>query len=127
ISSIGDWAEGSVSEVVPKVQPDTRTFLVKVDITHPTLRSGLYGKVRFIIGRKPAILVPRSSVVLKGQLVGVYAVNDDNIVTYRLARTGRQYDDKVEVISGLNSGDRIIVDGIENAVDGGILKEAAEK
>jgi multidrug efflux pump subunit AcrA (membrane-fusion protein) len=65
--------------------------------------------------------VPRTAIVEKGQLAGVYAVDSQDIVTYRLIRTGKSYADKVEILSGLKSADRIIVKGVEKAIDGGIM------
>jgi hypothetical protein len=53
----------------------------------------------------------------------VYAVNDKNVITYRLIRKGRAFDKGIEVLSGLRNGDRIIVSGAERAVDGGIVKD----
>ena len=57
----------------------------------------------------------------KGQLTGVYTVDKNSVIAYRLIRVGKLYGDRVEILSGLNPGDSVIVDGVEKAVDGGIL------
>ena len=65
---------------------------------------------------------PRRAVVEKGQLTGVYVVDNQGVMTYRIIRTGRAYGDEVEVVSGLKPGERIVVAGLEHAVDGGVVK-----
>jgi RND family efflux transporter MFP subunit len=122
IDSMGKQIKGEVSEIVPAVDPVSRTFLMKVDIKGESLRTGLYGRVLVPEGKREAILIPKESVIEKGQLVGVYAVDDKGIITYRLIKIGKTYNEKVEVLSGLSDGDRIVVDGVENVVDGGIVK-----
>jgi multidrug efflux pump subunit AcrA (membrane-fusion protein) len=122
IDSVVKRIKGQISEIVPAVDPMSRTFLIKIDIKGESLRTGLYGRVLVPEGKRETILVPKESVIEKGQLVGVYAVDDKGIITYRLIKTGKTYNEKVEVLSGLSDGDRIVVDGVEKAVDGGIVK-----
>jgi RND family efflux transporter MFP subunit len=114
---------GTIGEVFPAVDPATRTFLIKIGLNTPSLKSGLFGRVLVLEGRKENLLIPQGAVVEKGQLTGVYAVDNRGIMTYRLIRRGRPYGEKVEVLSGLKAGDRIAVDGLEKAVDGGRIKQ----
>ena len=66
--------------------------------------------------------MPKVAVVEKGQLAGVYAVDSQGIVTYRLVRTCTEHDSNWEILSGLKAGDRIIIQGVEKAVDGGVME-----
>ena len=59
----------------------------------------------------------------RGQLTGVFVVDEKGIITYRLIKAGRVYDGLTEVLSGLSKGESIIVSGMEKAVDGGIIKQ----
>ena len=86
------------------------------------LHSGLYARVKIAVGEKEIILVPGEAVVSKGQLTGVYVVNGNNIVTYRLVRPGKEYGEKIEILSGLKPGDTIITDNASRIVDGSILQ-----
>ncbi|MBI5587346.1 MAG: efflux RND transporter periplasmic adaptor subunit [Deltaproteobacteria bacterium] len=122
IDSLGRTIEGKVMEAVPSVSPASRTFLVKIALMGDGLKSGQYGKVSFPAVKKTALLLPLSAIDAKGQLTGVYAVDDKGVVTYRLVRTGESYDNNVEILSGLNPGERVIVEGIDKAVDGGLIK-----
>ncbi|MCL5062811.1 MAG: efflux RND transporter periplasmic adaptor subunit [Nitrospiraceae bacterium] len=122
IDSIGQEAKGRITEIIPAVDPMSRTFLIKIDLKMPSLKTGLYGKVLIPEGKREAILVPQKAIVEKGQLVGVYVVDDKGVITYRLIKAGKKYGEQIEVLSGLNGGEKIIVDGVEKAVDGGIIK-----
>ena len=127
IDSINRNMNGRISEVVPSIDPSTRTFVVKITVSGAGLKTGLYARVRIPNGRREALTVPASSIVEKGQLTGVYAVDAKGIVAYRLVRIGNNFGNSVEVLSGLVPGDRIIVAGLEKAVDGGIMIEAQGK
>lgn len=122
IEAIGRRIPGKITEILPAVDPLSRSFTVKVSLSGDGLRSGLYAKMRIASGKKELILAPRSAIVEKGQLTGVYAVDGQDIVTYRLVRTGKEYDGHWEILSGLKPNDRIIVQGVEKAVDGGIIE-----
>lgn len=125
VDTLGLDTKGNVIEVVPAVDPATRTFLVKIALADKGLRSGLFARVRLPRGEREAILVPKGAVVEKGQLTGVFAVDPRGIVTYRLVRTGKTHGGGVEVLSGLQAGDRIITAGLDKAVDGGQIAGGA--
>jgi RND family efflux transporter MFP subunit len=127
ITSIGKNLKGRISEIVPAVDPMSRTFLIKVEVPGEGLRSGLYATLRIPLGKKEALVIPETAIVEKGQLTGVYAVDEKGIISYRLIRTGKRYDHGVEILSGINPKDRIITEGADKAVDGGILSQGTEK
>jgi RND family efflux transporter MFP subunit len=122
VGALNSDIKGRIAEIVPAVDPGTRSFLVKIDMDNAIeLCTGLYAKAFIPRGRKEAILVPEDAVVEKGQLVGVYTGDDKGVVNYRLIRAGTSYNGNTEVLSGLQGGDRVITDGIEKAIDGGII------
>ena len=84
----------------------------------PGLRSGFFGRARFPVGQKQILKVPQKAILHRGQLVSVFVVDSSNILQLRLIKTGRQYGDQFEVLSGLNDGDRIVVEGMERAKEG---------
>ncbi len=122
IDALGRVIEGDITEVVPAIDPGTRTFLVKIALGDESLRTGLYASVLIPSGKRGALLVPRPAVIDKGQLEGVYTVNDEGVATYRLVRTGRDYNGAIEVLSGLKDGDIVITEGAQKAVDGGVVE-----
>ena len=97
-----------VVEVVPAVDSAARTGTVKIDLPAlPQLRSGLFGRALFDTGARKALTIPAASVVERGQLQSVY-VAENNIAHVRLVTVGTSVKNQVEVLSGLNLGDRVI-------------------
>jgi RND family efflux transporter MFP subunit len=127
IDALGLDTTGKIIEVVPAVDPSTRTFIVKVALSDQGLKSGLFARVRLPRGEREALLVPKGAIVEKGQLTGLYAVDPQGLVTYRMIRTGKAYEGNIEVLSGLNAGERIITAGMEKAIDGGQIAPGAAK
>jgi multidrug efflux pump subunit AcrA (membrane-fusion protein) len=110
---------GTVSEIPPTADPASRSYLVKLDLPpRRALRSGLYGTARFTSGRRQALTVPQSAIVQRGQLAGVFVVNDQGLAQLRLLKTGETFGDRVQALSGLNEGERIVVEGMANVTDG---------
>jgi multidrug resistance efflux pump len=114
---------GRVEEVVPAVDPGSRSALVKIGLgAAPGLRSGLFGRALFAVGEREALSVPRGAVVTRGQLTGVFAVDRSNTARLRLVQPGREFGDRVEVLSGVAPGDRVVVEGVERVADGSRLE-----
>jgi len=98
-----------VTEIVPAVDPRSRSFLVRADLpVNPVLQPGMFGRFQFRCGERQALTVPAEAVVSRGQLDYVYAVHGDR-ARLRLVRLGRATDGgRVEAISGLGPGDVIV-------------------
>jgi RND family efflux transporter MFP subunit len=126
IDALNQTFKGKVAEVVPSVDPMSRTFTVKIALGGQGLKTGLYVKVRIPTGARDALIIPVSAIVEKGQLTGVYAVDSQGVISYRLIRFGKRFEDNVEILSGLRPGDKIIVTGVERAVDGGIIAATSQ-
>lgn len=119
INALGRRLSGPIIEIVPAADPQSRTFTVKVDLPPtPGLRSGLYGKVRFFVGQREALLLPKKAVVEQGQLEGVFVLDPEGIARLRLVKTGRAYGDRIEILSGLSPGERVVIEGVEKVSDG---------
>ncbi|KWT82960.1 efflux RND transporter periplasmic adaptor subunit [Candidatus Magnetominusculus xianensis] len=118
--------KGTVTEISPLVDSTARTFSVKIAIAQKGLRSGLYAVAAIRGGQRQSIDVPESAIVEKGQLRGVYVVDSNGVVTYRLITTGRKLaaTGTLEVLSGLTDGEEIITAG--TAVDGGQITGYAQ-
>ena len=110
IDALGDQPiEGKVAQIVPAADPSSRTFTVKIDLPpNPQIRSGLFGRARFPHGERESISIPKSAVLNRGQLQAVYVVGSDQLASLRYVTLGSAWDDQVEVLSGLQSGDRIV-------------------
>lgn len=110
---------GTVAEVVPAADPASRTFVVKVELPpHPGLRSGLFGRARFVVGERSVLAVPRAALVQRGQLQSVYVVEPDGVARMRLVKSGRTLGERIEILSGLAEGERVVVGGVDRVTDG---------
>jgi RND family efflux transporter MFP subunit len=104
--------QGSVARVLPTGDPSTHTFLVKVDLPAVRgLKSGMFGRLRFQHGSARATLVPRSAVVARGELTGVFVVGGDKVARLRFVKLGRSFGSRMEVASGLTAGEKVLEDG----------------
>jgi RND family efflux transporter MFP subunit len=110
VDALGDQpVEGKVTQIVPAADPGSRTFTVKIDLpANPQMRTGLFGRARFERGQHEAISVPKIAILSRGQLQAVYVVGSDRLVSLRYVTLGPTSADLVEVLSGLQSGDRIV-------------------
>jgi membrane fusion protein, multidrug efflux system len=103
--------EGRVSEIAPSSDPGTRTYTVKLQLKQSpddrALRSGLFGRAIFTTGTGQALVVPQSALARHGQLEGVYIVAD-NVAIFRIVKTGKAYEQGIEILSGLTPGTRIL-------------------
>jgi hypothetical protein len=73
------------------------------------IRSGLFGRTSFPRGQREAIAIPKSAVLNRGQLQAVYVVGGDQLANLRFVTLGVTSGDQVEVLSGLQNGDRIVL------------------
>lgn len=112
IDALGDRElKGKVVEIVPAADPASRSFLVKVELpSDPALRSGLFGRAQFARGERSALLIPRSAVVERGQLQGIYVLDQNRIAGLRYITLGKPSADQVEVLAGLQAGETLIAD-----------------
>ncbi len=111
--------KGRVAEIVPAADVASRTFLVKIALPRDcACRSGQYGKALFPVGEQKRLVVPRRALVEYGALEGVYVVNVEGGVEYRLVKTGKAFGENVEILSGLAEGDRVATSQLERLRDG---------
>ena len=116
---------GEISNIAPTVAKDTRTFEGKVTPIDGDglLRSGMYANVSILAQEnKNTLIAPLAAVTtVQGQSV-VYVVKDDNTVELRPVTTGLSDQNQIEILSGLNAGDMVVIAGQNNLVDGAKVK-----
>jgi RND family efflux transporter MFP subunit len=118
IPAAGQTLGGKVDEILPAADPHSRAFEVKVALAGGSrLSSGMFARVSLAGGERPALLVPAEAIVQRGQLSGLYVI-EEGVLHFRLVRTGRRLDEGVEILSGLAAGSTIVAAGAEKAQDG---------
>jgi len=110
VEGLGDvQVSGKIAQVVPAADPASHSFLVKVELpADARLRSGLFGRARFPRGERSSLFIPRASVVERGQLHGVYVLDANQVAGLRYITLGRNTGEQVEVLSGLQAGERLV-------------------
>ncbi|MFH2058931.1 MAG: efflux RND transporter periplasmic adaptor subunit [Pseudomonadota bacterium] len=110
---------GTVQTIVPAADSKSRSFLVKVSLPETAiLRSGMFARVSIPMGEGGILLIPESAQILEGQLTGYFMIDDTGVARFRLMRTGRHFNDQVEIISGLKPGTRYVVSPPAQLKDG---------
>ncbi len=112
IDALGDKAlKGKVVEIVPAADAASRSFLVKIEMPpDPALRSGLFGRAQFSRGERSSLLIPRTAVVERGQLQGIYVLDQNKIASLRYITLGKPSGAQVEVLAGLQAGEALVSD-----------------
>jgi RND family efflux transporter MFP subunit len=105
----GQRFDGSVAEIVPAADAASHSFLVKINVPGSTgLRAGMFANADIPTGVKQAVLAPRSAVVMRGSLACAYALDANGLAQLRYLTLGSANGDNVEVLSGLNGGEKLV-------------------
>jgi len=112
IVSMGRTLRGKVTRYADSVQMATRTMDTEVDVPNPdgTLVPGMYAEVHLHLAARPNVLsVPLDAIDGIGTSVQQAFVVRDGVVHLTTVKTGLQTPTRVEILSGLQSGDKVIV------------------
>ena len=123
----GVEVEGTVSELNPSSTNTGSQFEAKILLNanaakSADLYSGMFATVLHETGTQKMIRVPQSSLVKRGQLTGLYAIGPNNKALLRWVRTGKTYGDSIEILSGLNNGEKYVLSGENKLYDGAIVE-----
>jgi len=119
LDSTGSSFSAIIAEVVPTSDPASRTFTAKVNLTGTGLRSGAFGRAAIGLGAgATGIMAPKQAVFERGALTAVWVVDAGKVARMRLVKPGRMLGDKVEILSGLSAGEKVVVGGVEKVSDG---------
>lgn len=106
------------------IKPESTTLFPYADERHHSVRlrallpqsesalhPGQWAKLRIQTGERDGILIPTTAVLQRGELTAVYVLIDGQ-PRLRQVRAGELFDGKTEILSGLKSGDQIVVDAL---------------
>lgn len=118
LESGGAPIEGVVGEIEPTAHAATRTFRVKLDLPQGTeARAGHFGRMSVPTAESPMLAVPTNALLVRGQMELVFVVAEGR-AQLRLVKTGKRVGDRVEILSGIDRGERVVVDGAAALADG---------
>lgn len=109
VPAVNFTADLPLAEVFPISATGSRTFKVRTAmVKNPALMPGMFARIELPLGSSRGILIPKDAIHTVGQLTMV-KVMVDNAAHMRQVKLGRQVGDKVEVLAGLQPGDRIVI------------------
>jgi RND family efflux transporter MFP subunit len=123
----GKEMDGVIAEINPSSANTGNQFEAKVILSeqpeqNANLHSGMYATVFYEKGTQPLVLVPKSALVNKGQLVGLYAVGQTGNALLRWVKTGKTYGESIEVLSGLADGETYVQSFDGKLFDGALVE-----
>lgn len=112
VTPTGAQVSGRVRVVAPTVDVNSRNAIVYVDLaSNAAAKSGMFAKGDFSVGAQQALSVPQQAVVLRDGMTYVYQLLADNKVSQLKVQTGRRLNDRVEITSGLQGTETVVVSG----------------
>ncbi|MGA7522644.1 MAG: FixH family protein [Acidobacteriaceae bacterium] len=101
---------GRIDQILPDVDPTTRTVRVRLVFRNPgvALKPGMYVSVDIDIALGKQLVIPASGVLQAGDREIAFVDHGQGNLEPRVVRTGPQIDDSVIVLSGLHAGDRVV-------------------
>jgi membrane fusion protein, copper/silver efflux system len=102
---------GTISYVYPQVRPDTRTGRVRIQVsnTDGQIKPGMFATVYLdTSGAERAVLVPRDAVMRTGTRDIVFVEQGPGVYETRDVRVGETTNGRVQILSGLLAGERVV-------------------
>jgi membrane fusion protein (multidrug efflux system) len=121
----GEKFRGELYFIAPQVDPATRTALVKARIPNASrsLKPGMFANLDLTLKLKDnAVVIPESAVMASGDRTLVYVVGSDDTAQIRPVKLGIRMPGRVEAVSGLQGGERVVAEGVQKVRPGGKVK-----
>lgn len=110
VPSTGRRFTGTVAEISSATDATARTVLIKIAVpAGAEVRPGQFARVALPGAPVRALLVPASAVSRVGQMERVFVAGPDKRAVLRLVKTGATHGDRVEILSGLDEGESVVV------------------
>ncbi len=121
--------KGKVARTSQAIDPTTRTLLTEVDVPNPDghLLPGSFGEVHFTTGiNAEKLTIPVNAMLFRQEGPRVAVVGTDNKVTLRPITIGHDYGTTLEILTGVDPSDRIIVNPADSLEDGQTVNVAPQ-
>ena len=105
--------KGSVDSFASRISEETRSLAtrIKMDNLSGEILPGSFLEISIKYDVRESLSIPDTSTIVEGENVFIYKVNDKNKALKTKITTGDRYIGFVEVLNGLNSGDKIVAEG----------------
>ncbi len=104
--------EATKVTIFPEAASASNTFRARLELPENAadLYPGMFVKVGFVTGEAERLLVPNQAIVRRSEVTAVYLIDANGNISMRQVRLGDRFDDQTEVLSGLSTGDRVVLD-----------------
>ena len=118
-----DAGLAEINGVVERIVPSSSfsgqyKIIIALSKQHKSLKPGMFARINLLKNKENKLLIAKSSIVTKGQLTGVFTINQQNEAMLRWIRVGKDYGNKIEVLSGLIEGEELITSSLSKLTDG---------
>jgi len=109
----GKTFSARVSNVLPQVDPATRTLKLRLEANNPgfALRPDMFVDVELPVAMPAGLTVPLDAVLDSGREQRVFVERSNGVFEPRPVQTGWRFDDRVEIVHGLSEGERVVTAG----------------
>jgi RND family efflux transporter MFP subunit len=110
-----DTIKGKISQISPVINSDTRTFqsVLEINNASQSLRPGMFIKAAILSEKRDStIVIPKETIISRQDSKVVFTI-ENGIATEKVITTGIENFNNVEVLSGLEINDRLVVSGFE--------------
>jgi membrane fusion protein, copper/silver efflux system len=109
----GKTLTARVSDVLPEIDPATRTLKLRLEADNPgsVLRPDMYVDVELPVARPAGLTVPQDAVIDSGSQQRVFVERSSGVFEPRLVQTGWRSGGSVEIVQGLAEGERVVAAG----------------
>ena len=106
--------EGKIESVASRVDAQTRSILARAKINNENseIIPGSLLEIEIFYNKKNALSVPDTSIMYEGSKKFIYKIIENNIIKKTEIETGIRNQGNLEVLSGLNEGDKIVAEGL---------------
>lgn len=112
--------KGVIEKIIPSSAFSGAQYKVNVAFKslNENVKPGMFARVDLYKNKEAKILIPSTSIRNRGQLTGLYTVNQQGEAMLRWVRIGQEYPEGTEVLSGLSEGEKIIISSDSKLADG---------
>jgi len=106
--------EGKIESIASRVDPQTRSILARAKINNENneIIPGSLLEIEILYNEKDALSIPDTSIMYEGSKKFIYKIIENNIIKKTEIETGVRNQGNLEVLSGLNEGDKIVAEGL---------------
>jgi RND family efflux transporter MFP subunit len=105
--------------IFPYANPENHAFQVRANIKQntQTLYPGMMVKLALVIDTKQRLMIPKSALVYRSEVVAVYVIDENQKPSLRQIRLGHEFGEKIEILAGLDDGEKVALNPVQAGIE----------